>query len=69
MSTARPNLSEARTKIVATMGPACEDETILAEMVNHGVDIFRINAAHGTRPDFEKKVEAIKRVRETTASP
>ncbi len=69
MSTARPNLSEARTKIVATMGPACDDEAVLAEMVNHGVDIFRINAAHGTREDFEKKVAAIKRVREVTGFP
>ncbi len=69
MSTARPNLSEARTKIVATMGPACDDEAVLADMVNHGVDIFRINAAHGTRADFEKKVAAIARVREATGFP
>ena len=69
MSTARPNLSEARTKIVATMGPACDDEAVLADMVNHGVDIFRINAAHGTRADFEKKVAAIARVREVTGFP
>ncbi len=38
-------------------------------MVNHGVDIFRINAAHGTRQDFEKKVAAIARVREVTGFP
>ena len=69
MSTARPNLTDARTKIVATMGPACDDDAVLAEMVNHGVDIFRINAAHGTIPDFEKKVAAIARVREATGFP
>ncbi|MCC6507833.1 MAG: pyruvate kinase [Pirellulaceae bacterium] len=69
MSTVRPNLSEARTKIVATMGPACDDEAVLIDMVNHGVDIFRINAAHGTRPDFEKKLAAIARVREATGFP
>ncbi len=69
MSTARPNPNEARTKIVATMGPACEDEAVLVEMVNHGVDIFRINAAHGTRADFEKKLEKIARVREQTGFP
>ncbi len=51
------------------MGPACDDEAVLADMVNHGVDIFRINAAHGTRQDFEKKVAAIARVREVTGFP
>jgi len=69
MSTARPNLTEARTKIVATMGPACDEDRVLIDMVNHGVDIFRINAAHGTRVDFEKKLAAIARVREATGFP
>lgn len=69
MSTVRPNLNEARTKIVATMGPACDDDRVLIEMVNHGVDIFRINAAHGTRADFEKKLAAVARVREATGFP
>lgn len=69
MSTARPSLTDARTKIVATMGPACDDDAVLIEMVNHGVDIFRINAAHGTRVDFEKKVAAVARVREATGFP
>ncbi len=69
MQNLRPNPTEARTKIVATMGPACDSDEVLADMVNHGVDIFRINAAHGTRADFEKKVAAIKRVREVTGFP
>ena len=69
MSTARPSLTDARTKIVATMGPACDDDAVLIDMVKHGVDIFRINAAHGTRADFEKKVAAVARVREATGFP
>lgn len=63
---ARNTLTEARTKIVATVGPACEDEVILAELVNHGVDIFRINAAHGTQADFTRIMGKIQRVREIT---
>ena len=65
----RNTLSEARTKIVATVGPACEDEAILAELVIHGVDIFRINAAHGTQADFARVMEKIQRVREVTGFP
>ncbi len=65
----RNTLGEARTKIVATVGPACEDEAILAELVNHGVDIFRINAAHGTQADYARVLEKIVRVREKTDFP
>ncbi|MEQ1830747.1 MAG: pyruvate kinase, partial [Pirellula sp.] len=59
----RNTLSEARTKIVATVGPACEDEAILTELVFHGVDVFRINAAHGTQTDFARVLAKIESVR------
>jgi pyruvate kinase len=65
----RNTLSEARTKIVATVGPACEDEKILAELVNHGVDVFRINSAHGKQEDFERILGKIRRVREQIGFP
>ncbi len=65
----RPYLNEARSKIVATVGPACQDEAILAELVNHGVDVFRINAAHGKIADFERTLASIRRVREATNFP
>lgn len=62
----RNTLSEARTKIVATVGPACEDEAVLTELVNHGVDVFRINAAHGCQADYARVLAKIKKVREAT---
>jgi pyruvate kinase len=65
----RNTLSEARTKIVATVGPACEDENVLAELVTHGVDVFRINAAHGKQEDFERILGKIRRVRERIGFP
>jgi pyruvate kinase len=65
----RNTLSEARTKIVATVGPACEDEKILGELVNNGVDIFRINAAHGTQEDFARILGKIRNVREQVGFP
>jgi pyruvate kinase len=36
------------TKIIATIGPATEGETDLAELIRGGVDIMRLNMAHGT---------------------
>lgn len=65
----RNTLGEARTKIVATVGPACEDEEILTELVQHGVDVFRINAAHGKTADFERILKKIKSVRIKTGFP
>ena len=65
----RNTLGEARTKIVATVGPACEDEAILTELVQHGVDVFRINAAHGKTADFERILKKIKSVRIKTGFP
>jgi pyruvate kinase len=39
-----------RTSIVATLGPACRDEAVLARMVRAGAEVFRVNGAHA-RPD------------------
>ena len=39
--------SRARTKIVATVGPACREVDQLTELIRSGVSVFRINTAHG----------------------
>ncbi len=69
MSQVRPNLNESRSKIVATVGPACQDEATMTNLVNHGVDVFRINTAHGKIADFERVLATIKLVRATTGFP
>ena len=38
-----------RTKIVATLGPACGNPKVLERMIQAGVDVVRINFSHGTR--------------------
>ena len=40
-----------RTKIVATIGPASDDPETLARMVEAGMDVARLNFAHGTREE------------------
>jgi pyruvate kinase len=49
-----------RTKIVATIGPASDDHDTLVRMVEAGMDVARLNFAHGTR---EEKAETAARVR------
>ncbi|BCR04904.1 pyruvate kinase [Desulfuromonas versatilis] len=36
-----------RTKIVATVGPACESKEMLNALLEAGVDVFRLNFSHG----------------------
>ena len=50
-----------RTKIVATIGPACRDPETLARMVEAGMDVARLNFSHGSR---EEHAENLRRVRE-----
>ena len=52
----------ARTKIVATLGPASSDETTLVEMLAAGADVFRLNTAHGEADDIRRQVELIRSV-------
>lgn len=51
MSTAADSKSHrklVKTRIIATVGPACEDAGTLRELIIAGVDIFRLNFAHGS---------------------
>ncbi|HET6884135.1 MAG TPA: pyruvate kinase [Pirellulales bacterium] len=59
----------ARTKVIATVGPACREEGQLAELVRAGVDIFRINMAHGGIGPQQVNLEAIRRVSEAEGRP
>ena len=37
-----------RTKIIATIGPACANVKMLQKLIDHGVVCFRINLSHGS---------------------
>jgi len=50
----------ARTKTVATVGPASADIEILTILIDEGVDVFRLNMAHGTRDEHQQAVDNIR---------
>ena len=54
-----------RTKIVATIGPASNNRTVLSKLIEEGVRIFRLNFSHGDSSMF---VDLIKLIRELEAS-
>ncbi len=49
-----------KTKIVASLGPASNDEDVIMEMAKEGVDVFRINLSHAS---FEETDNFIKKIR------
>ncbi|HYJ38738.1 MAG TPA: pyruvate kinase, partial [Chitinophagaceae bacterium] len=54
-----------RTKIVATVGPACDTYEKLLELVKAGVNVFRLNFSHGAHEDKLKIIEHIHNINKT----
>src|SRR6201986_2584647 len=51
-----------KTKIVATVGPACDTYDKLLELVKAGVNVFRLNFSHGTHEDKAKIIQHIRNI-------
>lgn len=54
--------SNKRTKIVATIGPASSDYSVMLDLVRAGVNVFRLNFSHGTHEDKLQVIEKIRRI-------
>ena len=53
-----------KTKIICTIGPACENEETLTAMCQAGMNVARLNFSHGTHEDHLKRIQLIREVRE-----
>ncbi|MDR2050554.1 MAG: pyruvate kinase [Deltaproteobacteria bacterium] len=49
-----------KTKIIATVGPACDSPEKMKELINSGVSIFRLNFSHGDSRQFKDIVDNIR---------
>ena len=52
-----------KTKIIATIGPGCDDESTLQELVDLGVCCFRINLSHGSKDQKNRYFDLIRSLR------
>ena len=53
-----------KTRIIATVGPASDSVEVLRELVINGVDIFRLNFAHG---EYAWLSDLVRRIRQVSA--
>jgi len=51
-----------KTKIVATLGPACNTKKIIEEMMTAGVNVFRVNFSHADYDDVSRKIKIIREI-------
>ena len=58
-----------KTKIVCTIGPACNNEETLTQMCLAGMNVARLNFSHGNYVEHKKNIDLIKKVREKLGLP
>jgi pyruvate kinase len=50
------------TKIVATLGPATDTPESIRQLLSAGVDVFRMNASHGTKDDHVRRIRMVREI-------
>src|SRR5213082_1766475 len=58
----RDELPPVRTKIVATIGPASRTPQVLRQLIEAGVNVFRLNFSHGTHEEHSAVLADIRRL-------
>ena len=48
------------TKIVATLGPSTDSDAVMRSLFEAGVDVFRLNASHGTQSDHARRIQMVR---------
>lgn len=53
-----------KTKIIATLGPSCSSKEVIKDMVEAGVNVFRINFSHADYADVKERINIIRGLNE-----
>jgi len=58
-----------RTKIVATLGPACDSDARLRQLIEAGLDVARVNFSHGTHAEHATRIARVRAQAEAVGKP
>jgi pyruvate kinase len=50
-------ITNKKNKNVATLGPACSTREIIKDMIDAGVNVFRVNFSHADYADVKEKLK------------
>ena len=53
-----------RTKIICTLGPACNDPAIMRELLINGMDCARMNFSHGSHEEHAERLQLFRSIRD-----
>ncbi len=60
--TTKKRKTNKRTKIIATLGPACNSPKRIKSLLKRGVDVFRVNFSHGEHEEHKKTIQMVRTV-------
>src|SRR5579864_8553264 len=56
------HLGRRKAKIVCTVGPASNTDTIVRDLMRFGMDVARINFSHGNHEEHARQIERLRRI-------
>ncbi len=60
------NIQKKKTKIVATLGPACHDADVLVKMIRAGMNCARFNFSHGSHEEHFERLQLLRKAEKIT---
>jgi pyruvate kinase len=54
-------VNSRRAKIICTIGPACDSEAAMRDLLRLGMDVARLNFSHGTHEDHARNIQRLRR--------
>ncbi len=58
-----------KTKILVTLGPSAEEENVLRNLINAGMNVARLNFSHGDYQEHGIRIERVKKLRKEMQKP
>lgn len=58
-----------KTKIIATIGPACSSKEVLTSLVKAGVNVFRLNFSHSKHEEHQEVIDRINEINDELGTP